>query len=124
MKFNINYGHAPTYEAVTFNLANMECVLKNIEDLLKIIVKMFRRYGFIVRRENLSRGRSFRVRSGNCEFGNEKLVFVDRRLSPNEQISFLIDFLSSAKIQLQPDDFALIPPRLRSVLRTAGRVES
>jgi hypothetical protein len=45
--------------------------------------------GFVVRREELKRGLGWRAMSGVCRVMNQNVVFVDKRLSHDEQISFL-----------------------------------
>ncbi len=45
--------------------------------------------GFQVRREELKRGHCWKVISGSCRSLSQHLVFVDSRLAPNEQLSFL-----------------------------------
>jgi hypothetical protein len=45
--------------------------------------------GFLVRREELKRGHCWKVVSGSCRSLSQHFVFVDSRLAPNEQISFL-----------------------------------
>lgn len=45
--------------------------------------------GFQVRREELKRGHCWKVVSGSCRSQSQKFIFVDSRLSPQEQISFL-----------------------------------
>ena len=45
--------------------------------------------GFIVRREELKRGPGWRVMSGSCRAEASKFIFVDSRLSPDDQIAFL-----------------------------------
>ena len=45
--------------------------------------------GFHVRREELKRGHCWKVVSGSCRSQSQKFIFVDSRLAPQEQISFL-----------------------------------
>jgi hypothetical protein len=45
--------------------------------------------GFIVRREELKRGHCWKVVSGSCRSFSHHYVFVDSRLAPQDQISFL-----------------------------------
>ena len=45
--------------------------------------------GFVVRREELKRGHCWKVISGTCRSLTQHLVFVDSRLAPIDQISFL-----------------------------------
>lgn len=45
--------------------------------------------GVQVRREELKRGLGFRVMSGRCRAFDKSMIFLDRRLSQDEQIDFL-----------------------------------
>jgi hypothetical protein len=45
--------------------------------------------GFVVRREELKRGHCWKVLSGVCRSLTQKFIFVDSRLNPDEQVSFL-----------------------------------
>jgi hypothetical protein len=50
--------------------------------------------GYTVRREELKRGLGWRVSSGACRVDQDKLVFVDRRLTQDDQLAFLEDVLA------------------------------
>ena len=56
--------------------------------------------GFVVRREELKRGHCWKVVSGACRSLSQNLVFVDSRLAPADQISFLQGKLSDIEDQL------------------------
>lgn len=45
--------------------------------------------GFVVRREELKRGHCWKVLSGMCRSLTQRFIFVDSRLNPEEQVSFL-----------------------------------
>lgn len=53
--------------------------------------------GFVVRREELKRGHCWKVLSGSCRSQAQRFVFVDSRLSPDEQISFLASKIADAQ---------------------------
>ncbi len=55
----------------------------------KTLVAQLESQGFLVRREELKRGHCWKVISGSCRSLSQKLVFVDSRLAPNDQIGFL-----------------------------------
>lgn len=57
--------------------------------------------GFVVRREELKRGHCWKVLSGSCRSLSQQLVFVDSRLSPDDQIAFLATKI--ADVQPAPD---------------------
>lgn len=58
-------------------------------DKLKSLVQALEEVGFVVRREELKRGHGWKAVSGVCTAKNSRFVFVDSRLSPDEQIAFL-----------------------------------
>lgn len=96
---------------------------KRDEQLIRRLQKVFRNHGITVRRENLSRGPSFRVRSGDCVLTGERFVFVDRRLPPEEQLSTLLDQLVSFGLELSEEELETIPQGARALLRS-GHSES
>ena len=55
----------------------------------KELIGLLEAKGFIVRREELKRGHCWKVVSGACRSLNQHFVFVDSRLAPGDQISFL-----------------------------------
>lgn len=57
--------------------------------------------GYKVRRESLKRGHGYRVVSGSCIAQGERLIFVDRRMSQDEQIAFLEAKLAVLGISLE-----------------------
>ena len=66
---------------------------KELEEQFHGLAKVFEEKGIAVRREKLSRGPSFRVKSGECFLTGKKLLFVDKRLPVDQQISLLQDYL-------------------------------
>ena len=55
----------------------------------KELVLQLEQLGFVTRREELKRGHCWKVLSGACRSLTQKFIFVDSRLSPDEQVSFL-----------------------------------
>lgn len=62
---------------------------KEHEQRYKELLALLEGRGFIVRREELKRGHCWKVVSGSCRSLSHHYVFVDSRLSPQDQISFL-----------------------------------
>ena len=89
---------------------------KRDEQTIRRLQKIFRNHGITVRRENLSRGPSFRVRSGDCVLTGERFVFVDRRMPADQQLGTLLDQLVSYKLQLTEDELEDLPSTARAVL--------
>lgn len=82
---------------------------KEEERQVKALSQIFESRGVKVRRENLSRGPSFRVRSGDCLLTGERVVFLDKRLPSDQQINVLIDQLSAHEIELNETELAEFP---------------
>jgi len=62
---------------------------KEQEQLYRDLLVQLEGRGFTVRREELKRGHCWKVLSGSCRSLSHHYVFVDSRLSPQDQISFL-----------------------------------
>jgi hypothetical protein len=62
---------------------------KDQENRYRELVATLEQAGLHVRREELKRGHCWRAVSGSCRSMTERFVFVDSRLSPDEQIAFL-----------------------------------
>ena len=61
------------------------------ESIIKELASLVESNGYTLRREQLKQGAGWKVMSGSCRFNNNKLIFVDRRLSQSDQISFLVN---------------------------------
>lgn len=70
------------------------------EALFKKFRESLESAGYQVRREELKRGAGWKVMSGSCRAMDQKFIFVDRRLSQDEQLEFLRDQMSGRGIVL------------------------
>ena len=61
----------------------------NKESLFRGLVKIFEASGVTVRREKLKAGPGWKVISGTCRAEDKKYIFVDPRLTQDDQILFL-----------------------------------
>ncbi|MDR2337731.1 MAG: hypothetical protein LBE20_03665 [Deltaproteobacteria bacterium] len=86
------------------------------EKIFKIITKILKNHELEVRREKLARGDSFRVKSGDCNFRNKKIVFIDARLPIDQQVSALVDYLVLAKIQFNTNELDELPQNIRNLI--------
>ena len=59
------------------------------ESTIKELSRSLESAGYVVRREQLKRGHGWKVVSGMCRANDSKLIFVDRRMSQDEQLDFL-----------------------------------
>lgn len=71
-----------------------------LEGKYKLLVQGLTERGFVVRREELKRGLSWRVASGQCRMFKDQLVIVDRKLPIEEQVAFLIE-VAAGSVQPQ-----------------------
>jgi hypothetical protein len=62
---------------------------KECESKIRSIIKHLAENGINVRREKLTRGPSFKVNSGTCSLSGKVTVFVDKRLSVEQQLQTL-----------------------------------
>ena len=72
--------------------------------------------GITVRREKLKRGHGWRVMSGSCKFEQEDLLFVDQRLSQDDQINLLISKLAGLKLDIAPETLGELPERIQKLV--------
>ena len=65
------------------------------------MVAQLEQLGFTVRREELKRGHCWKVVSGSCRSLTQRFIFVDSRLAPQEQLSFLEATVLDAKTEAE-----------------------
>ena len=75
---------------MTSTIFEREC-----EHKIRNLVKNLAIKGLIVRREKLTRGPSFKVKSGRCALSGKEIVFLDRRLPVDIQLQVLEDHLGT-----------------------------
>lgn len=93
------------------------------ERQLKKLVQVLNNRGIAVRRENLSRGSAFRVKSGGCLFSGENIVFLDRRLSISQQLAVLVDHILDLDMQLLPAESEGLSKQTLALLAGAALAE-
>lgn len=59
------------------------------ERIFKELSSILEGAGFVVRREELKRGYGWKVVSGSCRLVEDKIIFIDRRMTQEDQLSFL-----------------------------------
>ncbi len=62
-----------------------------IEKSISSTIKKIEDLGLHVRREKLTKGSGFRVRSGQCFLENENCFFVDKNLTLKAQLELIYD---------------------------------
>lgn len=86
------------------------------EAVLNELVDLLADQGLVVRRERLKQGPGWKVMSGACRLNDDSLIFVDRRLTQDEQIGFLVSRLLQAEVKLPKERLASLPPVIQHQL--------
>ncbi len=84
--------------------------ISNEEQSIRRLSQVIEDTGINVRREKLSRGLAYRVRSAGCLFSGDKTVFVDKNLPEDQQVSILLNYLVDLEINLNEEDLSLLSP--------------
>lgn len=74
------------------------------ETRFRRLSQLFESRGIEVRRERLSRGSAFRVKSGSCMLSGKDLIFVDQRLPIDQQLNVLQEYLEAYKFDLTSEE--------------------
>lgn len=59
------------------------------ESVFRELSGLLQKFGYSVRREKLKQGHGWKAVSGACRAGESRIIFVDRRMSQSDQLSFL-----------------------------------
>lgn len=91
------------------------------ESVLKGLGAILEGAGFSVRREKLKRGPGWRVVSGTCraldrDSTPRRFIFVDRALSQDDQISFLLGRITELNLKPDPTSLGSFPERIQAQL--------
>ena len=90
------------------------------ERVIKLLSRAVAKQGIVVRREKLSRGSAYRVKSGDCVFSGENMLFLDKELPIKQQVTMLIDWLLDKNIQLCNEDISLLPNATQEIFQRAS----
>ncbi|RMG43368.1 MAG: hypothetical protein D6719_03970 [Candidatus Dadabacteria bacterium] len=82
------------------------------EALLKELSQIITDAGYTVRREKLKQGHGWRVLSGCCRAEENRMIFVDRRLSLDDQLAFLVSRITALNIQVDLSRLKKFPTAL------------
>lgn len=89
------------------------------DSIFKQLGEIVRAHGVIVRREDLKQGHGWKVMSGICRLEQERIIFVDRKLPQDEQITFLIQRMSAAGITPTPEQISTLPQKIQETLQAS-----
>lgn len=70
------------------------------ERIFRELASILESAGLKVRREELKRGFGWKVVSGTCRLEGDKILFVDRRMSQDDQLTYLTGKIVSLGITL------------------------
>ncbi len=85
------------------------------ESVIKELASLAESKGFSVKRENLKQGIGWKVMSGVCRFNDDRLIFVDRKLSQSDQISFLLNKCLSIGLQENSEELSSVSPIVKQM---------
>ncbi len=94
---------------------------RELESQVKKLKKIIESRGFSVRRENLSRGPAFRVKSGGCHFSGSNVIFVDRRLPLDQQTTLLTDYILELGLEVSDEETEGLSDSLLELLKGSAR---
>ena len=86
------------------------------DESIKKLSLMIEAQGYSIRREKLSRGPSFRVKSGGCFYSGDKVIFIDKNLPEDQQITMLLNFILDLNININEDDLEGLSPTSKELL--------
>ena len=89
---------------------------KLIESEIKTLVSFLSATGYRVRREQLARGHSYRVKSGDCLLSGATLLFIDKRLQLPHQLSVIVDYLMDLELTLPSELLEELTPATKNLL--------
>lgn len=84
------------------------------EGAIKQLAEQLADFGYTVRRERLKQGHGWKVVSGSCRLRDDRYIFVDPRLTQDEQILFLQGRIAELKPE-SPNRIAVDPGSSASV---------
>ena len=68
------------------------------ESQIKLLAGQLEKAGYIVRREKLKQGHGWKTMSGACRLDSERLIFVDRKNTLDDQLLFLQSCAAQFKV--------------------------
>ena len=86
------------------------------EMYLRCLGLLLESHGIKVRREHLKRGHGWKVVSGVCSVEGERLLFVDRGMSQDEQLDFVLSRISAMGICPTSEEISQLPEGLQRQL--------
>ena len=86
------------------------------EELFEQLVSVLESLGISVRRAELKSGAGWKVLSGSCRVHEQAIIFIDRRMPQDEQISLLVERLVILKSQIPKELLEQLPAKIVEAL--------
>lgn len=90
------------------------------EEAVRELSAFLSSHGVVVRREELKRGPGWRVMSGGCRVEGKPVLFVDRRVSLDEQLDVVIEKVKALAVIVPHDILERLPAAIRRHFETVG----
>lgn len=89
-------------------------------EALKALNELLLSAGYKVRREELKRGPGWKVVSGSCTAKGERLIFIDRHMTHDDQLAFLLNKVHQFGVAVPTECLSRIPERFRTALEASA----
>ena len=83
------------------------------ESIFRQLSEIIKSKGFFVRRESLKSGIGWRVFSGTCEYAEQQFIFIDKRLSQDDQIDFMVGKALELGLKLTEEEKNNLPKSIQ-----------
>lgn len=62
---------------------------QSLEKILRLLTELLKLNGYTIRKEELKRGFGWKAVSGSCRILDDRIIFVDRKMTLEDQVGFL-----------------------------------
>ncbi|MGA1192438.1 MAG: hypothetical protein ACO3XO_09175 [Bdellovibrionota bacterium] len=97
---------------------------KKKEQQIQSLIEILATQNIQVRRERLKRGSQWSVQSGICQLGEALTVFVDRNLSQDDQVEFLISTICQMSLSIDQTLLQALPKQVQNLLSAPKEAEA
>jgi hypothetical protein len=97
---------------------------KKKEQQIQSLIEILATQNIQVRRERLKRGSQWSVQSGICQLGEALTVFVDRNLSQDDQVEFLISTICQMSLSIDQTLLQALPKQVQNLLSGPKEAEA
>jgi hypothetical protein len=86
------------------------------ESVYRQLGKILEAAGVKVRREKLRQGPGWRAHSGACMADKTPMIFVDSRLTVDDQVNFLVGEIRERKVKPSDESMAALPETVQRLI--------